>query len=242
LGSPEHRGLAREAVRESLVLLKNEGGLLPLRPDSRLMIVGAKSDDIGAQCGGWSLTWQGTGNSNARFPAGQSILAGIRAAVERDGGSVTYSADGEYAGHPDAAIVVVGEAPYAETKGDLSSTDFGLAHGDDLALLRKLKAAGLPVVTVFLSGRPLWTDPLLDLSTAFVAAWLPGTEGGGIADLILRPSHGSPTYDFRGRLGFSWPSSPDQVVNLGDVDASAPRFPYGFGLTYGDASHEGAAP
>lgn len=235
LGAAEHRALARRAVRESLVLLKNEGGLLPLSPAKRILVAGAKADDIGAQSGGWSLTWQGTGNSNARFPHAQSILAGIREATAGHGGVVTFSPDGAAVEPADVAIVVIGETPYAETKGDIRTTAFDQLHGEDLALVRKLHAAGLPVVTVFLSGRPLWVDPILDASAAFVAAWLPGSEGGGVADLLIAGADGRAAHDFRGRLAFSWPSRPDQVVNIGDGSPTAPRFPFGFGLTYAAA-------
>ncbi len=232
LGSPKHRALARQAVRESLVLLKNESGVLPLPPAKHVLVVGTKADDIGAQSGGWSLTWQGTGNTNARFPHAESILAGIRAAVTAQGGEVTFSPDGEEIGAADVAIVVIGEGPYAETKGDIATTNYDKLHGQDVALVQKLGGAGIPVVTVFLSGRPLWVDPILDASTAFVAAWLPGSEGGGVADMLFATPDGRPAHEFRGMLSFSWPSEPDQVVNVGDRGTTAPRFPFGFGLTY----------
>lgn len=238
LGAPEHRAVARQAVRESLVLLKNEGSVLPLKPSRRILVAGDAADDIGRQSGGWTLSWQGGGNINADFPNGQSIYAGIAEAVEAGGGTVHLSPKGEFQDapgeKPDAAIVVIGERPYAETKGDLATTSWSAMHPEDLALLQRLKAAGIPLITVFLSGRPLWVDPELDASDAFVAAWLPGSEGGGIADLLFEKPDGSRPYDFRGKLSFSWPRVADQVVNVGDVPYE-PRFPVGYGLTLGGA-------
>ena len=232
LGAPEHRAVARRTVRESLVLLKNDGGLLPLRRNARILVAGAAADDIGRQCGGWTITWQGTGTTNADFPGATSIWQGIRAAVESAGGTATLAADGRFDTRPDAAIVVFGESPYAEYEGDLATLACGNAHPRDLEILRALRAAGVPVVSVFLTGRPLWTDPELDASDAFVVAWQPGSEGGGVADVLFRAADGSIANDFRGALPYSWPADPAGApVNRGDP-GYAPRFPFGYGLTY----------
>jgi len=244
LGSPAHRALAREAVRKSLVLLKNDG-VLPIRPGARVLVAGTGADSIGQASGGWTVTWQGTDTTNADFPGGTSIWAGLRDAVTEAGGVAELSADGAYAQKPDVAVVVFGETPYAEFQGDIETLDFG--PEEPLALLRRLKAAGIPTVSVFLSGRPLWVNPEINASDAFVAAWLPGTEGGGVADVLVGGSNARATFDFTGRLSFSWPRSSDQeVLNFGD-DNYAPQFAYGYGLSYakpetvGPLSEDGAA-
>lgn len=241
LGAPEHRGLARQAARESLVLLKNDGGLLPLAPKSRVLVAGEAADDIGRQCGGWTLSWQGVTGDNASFPHGESIYAGIAEAVSAGGGTATLSPDGSFSERPDVAIVVFGEMPYAEMKGDLPTTSWSAAHPADLALVEKLSGQGIPVVSVFLSGRPLWTTPEINASRAFIAAWLPGTEGGAVADLLFRSRDGAVAYDFRGRLSFSWPRRPNQVVNVGDAPYE-PLFPFGYGLDYARRTDIGRLP
>lgn len=232
LGSAQHRQVARQAVRESLVLLKNNGGLLPLRPRSRVLVAGDGANDIGKQCGGWTLSWQGTENTNQDFPGATSIWEGIRATVEAAQGQATLSVDGTFDEKPDVAIVVFGENPYAEWEGDLRHLIY--ESDKDRDILRRLKAAGIPVVSVFLSGRPLWVNPFLNDSDALVAAWLPGTEGHGIADVLFAAPDGSVRYDFRGKLSFSWPKFATQtVLNHGDAGYD-PLFPLGFGLTYRD--------
>ena len=232
LGSPEHRAVARAAVRQSLVLLKNEGGVLPIRGDASVLVTGPQADDIGFASGGWTINWQGEGNANEDFPGGQSILAGIREAVAEGGGEVIYSPDGEIRSRPDVAIVVFGEQPYAEFQGDLHHLDFAPEGG--LRVLRSLREQGVPTVAVFLSGRPLWMNPEINASDAFVAAWLPGVEGGGVADVLIGDAEGAPRHDFRGRLTFSWPSRPDQTpLNLGD-EVYEPLFAYGYGGRYAD--------
>ena len=229
LGSPEHRALAREAVRKSLVLLKNNGSVLPIRAGARVLVAGA-ADDIGRASGGWTLTWQGTGNSNSDFPNGQSIWSGLREAVEAGGGTATLSPDGAFDGKPDVAIVVFGETPYAEFQGDVDHLDF--TPTEPLETLRRLKAAGIPTVSVFLSGRPMWTNPEINQSDAFVAAWLPGAEGGGVADVLIGDREGRPRRDFTGRLSFSWPKDATGTpLNRGEPGYD-PQFAYGYGLTY----------
>lgn len=229
LGSPEHRALAREAVRKSLVLLKNEGSVLPIRSGARVLVAG-HADDIGQASGGWTLTWQGTGNTNADFPNGQSIWGGIREAVAAGGGQATLSADGSFTQKPDVAIVVFGETPYAEFQGDVDTLDF--VPTGPLETLKRLKAAGIPTVSVFLSGRPMWTNPEINQSDAFVAAWLPGTEGGGIADVLIGDAAGKPRNDFTGNLSFSWPkTAKGEPLNVGQPGYD-PQFAYGYGLTY----------
>ncbi|WP_374275193.1 exo 1,3/1,4-beta-D-glucan glucohydrolase [Brevundimonas sp.] len=230
LGSDEHRALAREAVRKSLVLLKNNGGVLPIRAGARVLVAGAAADDIGQASGGWTLTWQGTGNSNDDFPNGQSIWAGIEQAVTTAGGAATYDAGGQFSERPDVAIVVFGETPYAEFQGDVETLDF--LPEQPLETLRRLKAAGVPTVSVFLSGRPMWTNPEINQSDAFVAAWLPGAEGGGVADVLIGDAEGAPRHDFTGKLSFSWPKdAAGAPLNRGQ-DGYDPQFAYGYGLSY----------
>ena len=235
IGHDDHRAIAREAVRKSLVLLKNEASLLPLSPTQNILLAGDAAHNIGKQSGGWTITWQGTNTTNDEFPGGTSIYQGIKRQVEAAGGSVTLSENGEFTDKPDVAIVVFGEEPYAEGVGDRDTLIYQPDSKRDLALLKSLKAQGIPVVAVFISGRPMWVNPELNQSDAFVAAWLPGTEGAGIADVILRDANNQVQYDFTGRLSFSWPSHPTHIVNLGDDDY-APLLPYGFGLSYGDVN------
>jgi beta-glucosidase len=241
IGAPEHRAVARQAVRESLVLLKNKNGVLPLTPRSKVLVAGSGANNLGKQTGGWSITWQGTENTNADFPGSTSVLAGIRAAVDKAGGSVEYNVKGEFSNKPDVAIVVFGEEPYAEYAGNVKTLDYVSPNDVDLQLLKKLRAAGIPVVSVFFSGRPMWINPELNVSDAFVAAWLPGTEGGGVADVIFKKANGKVNHDFTGKLSFSWPKRVDQP-NLNRNDAGYdPLFPYGFGLTYRDQDRLGDA-
>ncbi|WP_235565891.1 MULTISPECIES: exo 1,3/1,4-beta-D-glucan glucohydrolase [unclassified Lysobacter] len=232
LGAPEHRAVARQAVRESLVLLKNQRGVLPLDPKQKLLIAGDGADSMAKQSGGWTLTWQGTGTTRADFPNAETIWEGLKSAVESAGGSAELALDGQYRSKPDAAIVVIGENPYAEFQGDLPTLLYKPGDDSDLQLIRKLKADGIPVVTVFLSGRPLWVNREINASDAFVAAWLPGSEGGGIADVLLRRPDGGVHYDFKGKLSFSWPRRADQYANNVGQKDYRPQFAYGYGLTY----------
>ncbi|WP_448556777.1 glycoside hydrolase family 3 protein [Thalassotalea montiporae] len=232
IGAAEHRAVARQAVRESLVLLKNNENLLPLSPTANVLVAGDGADNIGKQSGGWTITWQGTGNNNKDFPGGSSTYDGIAEQVAKAGGKATLSTDGSFSEKPDVAIVVFGEDPYAEGHGDRDNLAFQRGDKRDLALLKSLKAQSIPVVSVFISGRPMWVNPELNASDAFVAAWLPGSEGNGVADVLFTDGQGKVQHDFVGKLSFSWPASPTQaVVNRGDKDY-APLLPYGFGLTY----------
>jgi len=234
LGSPEHRTVARQAVRESLVLFKNNGGLLPLDRSQKVLVAGDGAHNIGKQCGGWTLTWQGTGTANEDFPDGSSIWNGIKKVVEGAGGAAILSEDGSFRSKPDVAVVVFGEDPYAEFQGDRETLDYGFSRPDDLKLLARLQKAGVPIVSIFLSGRPMWVNPELNASDAFVAAWLPGSEGDGVAEVIFKSADGTIHYDFKGVLAHSWPKTAvQQALNIGDDDYD-PLFAYGFGLTYAD--------
>ncbi|WP_240046091.1 glycoside hydrolase family 3 protein [Rhodanobacter glycinis] len=239
-GSLQSRELARRAVRESLVLLKNNRDVLPLKPGSKILVVGKNADSLPNQAGGWSSTWQGTGNSNADFPNGDTILAGLRHA---DGAAnVTYSetAQGVDLKSFDAIVAVIGETPYAETMGDIMPSAT-LRHSDrypeDLAVLQTVAKGNKPVVVVFMAGRPLYVNNLLNLSDAFVAAWLPGTEGAGVADVLFAGHSGEGPYNFSGTLAMPWPGVP--CPDAGGSSAKATRwlFAPGYGLRY-PSKHE----
>ena len=231
LGAPAHREVARQAVRESLVLLKNRGHLLPLRPGANVLVAG-DADNISRQAGGWTITWQGTNLANSDFPGATSIYSGIRETVAAAGGTATLSPDGRYSARPDVAIVVFGEEPYAEFVGDRRTLEFSPGDKSHVELMRRLRADNIPVVAVFLSGRPMWVNPELNAADAFVAAFLPGSEGGGVADVLFANADGSVRHDFRGRLSYSWPRRADQTpLNRGDANYD-PLFAYGYGLSY----------
>lgn len=233
IGNEKHRSIAQQAVRESLVLLKNNNQLLPLSPKQNILLAGDAAHNIGKQSGGWTITWQGTNNENSDFPGGSSIYDGFAAQVKAAGGQVQLSVDGSYQRKPDVAVVVYGEEPYAEGHGDRENLVYQRGSKTDLALLRKLKSQGIPVVSVFISGRAMWINPEINASDAFVAAWLPGSEGKAIADVLLTDSFDKVQHDFIGKLSFSWPKSPEQNANRFDDDYQ-PLLPYGFGLKYGE--------
>ncbi len=233
LASPAHRALARRAVRESLVLLKNNGNLLPLKPGQRVLVAGDGADAIAMQSGGWTISWQGGGDlSNADFPNAESIYHGIAETVKAAGGTAQLSPDGRFTTKPDVAIVVFGEKPYAEFMGDLDTLEY---HDDfkSYKTMQSLRTAGVPVVAVFLSGRPMWVNPELNMADAFVAAFLPGSEGGGVADMLFRGRDGGVAHEFRGKLSFSWPNGP-MPPRIGLSGDSGTLFPFGYGLTSGD--------
>jgi beta-glucosidase len=220
-GSAEHRAVARECVRQSLVLLKNERRALPLRKTAaRIHVAGRCADDIGNQCGGWTIDWQG--KSGAVTTGGTTILQAVRNTVSRRT-KVTFSKDGSGARGADVGVVVVGETPYAEGVGDRDNLSL---DAEDAAAIDRMKEAGIPVVVVLISGRPLIVNDALAKADAFVAAWLPGSEGQGVADVLFG--------DYRptGKLSFTWPRTNAQIpINVGDRGYD-PLFPYGFGLTF----------
>jgi beta-glucosidase len=236
LGSAAHRALAREAVRKSLVLLKNDHKTLPLSPRAKILVAGDAADSIAAQTGGWTIDWQGDHNVNSDFPGATSIFAGIQAAAAAAGGSAVLSKDGTFSDKPDVAVVVFGEGPYAEFEGDRETLEFSPGDQHDLELLRRLRAKGVPTVAVFLSGRPMWVNPQINASDAFVAAWLPGSEGEGIAD-VLFGSAGAEHYDFTGRLAFSWPQTAMPVSFDAADNVSGALFARGWGLGYGSTGN-----
>lgn len=235
VGSAAHRAIARRAVRESMVLLKNNGGVLPLDPRKRILVAGDGADSISRQSGGWTLNWQGTGLKNEDFPGAQSIGAGIAAQVSAAGGQAEIASDGRYAHKPDAAVVVFGEDPYAEFQGDLPNLLYRPGDSHDLELIQRLHGDGIPVVAVFLTGRPLWVNREINAADAFVVAWLPGSEGGGVADVLLRTRDGGVAHDFHGKLAYTWPRT--AVPGQG-----TPQFPLGYGLSYANRTALPALP
>ena len=224
VGAPEHLALAREAVAKSLVLLKNNDAALPIRAGSRVLIAGPGADDMAMQAGGWTISWQGGDTTAADFPNGQTIGRAIADAVRAGGGQATVSATGDFAAKPDVAVVVVGERPYAEFEGDMPHLAYAMNAADE-ALIARLKAQGVRVVVVFLSGRPMFTGKLINQADAFVAAWLPGTQGRGVADVLVAGRNGKAARDFTGRLPFAWPADARSPL----ID---PLFAAGYGLSY----------
>ncbi|MDX9924207.1 MAG: glycoside hydrolase family 3 N-terminal domain-containing protein [Ignavibacteriaceae bacterium] len=220
IGSKEHREVARQAVRESLVLLKNDAKVLPLsKENKKILVIGSAADDIGMQCGGWTVTWQG---NTGKVQPGTTILQAIKSSVSSSS-KVTFSAEGNGAENADVIIAVIGETPYAEMKGDKNDLSISTK---DANLISKVSASGKPIVTVLLSGRPMIIDKVLPKSNSFIAAWLPGTEGEGVADILFGD------YSPKGKLSHSWPRTNNQIpINVGDANYD-PLFAYGFGLTY----------
>ncbi|WNV88574.1 exo 1,3/1,4-beta-D-glucan glucohydrolase [Umezawaea sp. Da 62-37] len=231
----DSKKLAREAVRESQVLLKNNNKVLPLSPKSKVLVVGKSADSLQNQTGGWSLTWQGTGNTNADFPNGTSVLGGLKEALGAANVTFSENADGVDPAAFDAVIAVIGETPYAEGTGDLRRTlEAAKIYPNDLAVLDKVAGKGKPVVTVYVSGRPLHVNKELNRSDAFVAAWLPGTEGGGVADLLVKGRHTGDGYT--GKLSYSWPKSACQTPLNAGTEGYDPLFKLGYGLRNGQRS------
>lgn len=219
IGSTAHREVARQCVRESLVLLKNSHHTLPLSRDIKhLAVVGKAADDLGIQCGGWTISWQG--GTGTVTHGGTTLLAAIHQTVA-PGSEITFSPDGENLAGADAAVVVVGETPYAEMNGDRTNLNLSTSDAD---LIEKAKASGLPVITLIYSGRPLVLGSSLDESDAVVAAWLPGTEGEGVADVLFGESKP------KGKLPRPWPRDNSQLC-AHDLPGQ-PLFREGFGLTY----------
>ena len=234
IGAKAHRDVAREAVRKSLVLLKNSDNILPLRGSQHVLIAGDGADNIGKQNGGWTITWQGTENKNSDFPGASSIYDGLHQAITNNGGSTELNAEGQWTKKPDLAVVVFGEEPYAEGQGDIHLLTYRDGQTKDLELIQSLKKQGIPVVSVFLTGRPLWMNAEINSSDAFVVAWLPGSEGSGIADVLVADADNKIRYDFTGRLSYDWPN---KEVNTLDANLAVDNLllNLGQGLSYGEA-------
>ena len=227
LSSSGVRALAREAVRESLVLLKNDRNVLPLKRGGRILVVGKGADSLPMQTGGWSLTWQGDQTTTADYPNATTLLAAMR--KELGNGAVDYSPDGNGVDprRYRAIVMVAAETPYAEGRGDISfpaPMRHTSRYPEDLEALKRVSGKGVPVVTFLYSGRPVAANDLINRSDAFIAAWLPGTEGPGLTDMLLAPAAGQRSFDFKGRLSFDWPAG-DCLPKRGGI-----QFHRGYGL------------
>ncbi len=223
IGSPKHREVARECVRESLVVLKNDHQSLPLSKQIRhLVVVGKAADDLGIQCGGWTISWQGS--TGAVTHGGTTLLSAIRQSVSSQT-EVTFSPDGSRLQGADAIVAVVGELPYAEMKGDRTNLNLS---ADDQNLISRAKSANVPLVTLLYSGRPLVLGNALAQSDAFIAAWLPGTEGEGVTDVLFGD------YKSTGKLPRPWPRDNSELSSAAFANGvGEPLFPSGFGLNCG---------
>ena len=224
------------------MLLKNNGGLLPLAANKHVLVTGDGADNISKQSGGWTITWQGTGLTNADFP-GAHLGLGRREGGHQGRWRQRRAVDRRsYKKKPDYAIVVFGENPYAEFQGDLKVLTLPGSMTQHLDIMKKLQDEKIPVVAILMSGRPLWQNRELNLANAYVAAWLPGTEGGGISDVLFRKKDGAVNYDFTGKLSYSWPrDATGTPLNVGK-EPYDPLFAFGFGLTYAAPAELAALP
>ncbi len=229
IGSTEHREVARACVRESLILLKKKDGVLPISKNlTRIHVAGKHADNLGYQCGGWTITWQG---GSGAITIGTTILEAIRKAAQ--GANVTFTVDGTQADGADVGIAIIGETPYAEGRGDRA--DLSLTE-EDIRTVRNLKNAGLKVVVIVISGRPLILTPILHYCDAIFAAWLPGTEGLGVTDVLFGD------HPPKGKLSHSWPRNMEQIpINYGDLNYN-PLFPYNHGISSFANSAPGSPP
>ncbi|MDB1126123.1 glycoside hydrolase family 3 protein [Vibrio algarum] len=258
VGANEHREVAREAVRKSLVLLKNNGAILPLKRDQKVLLTGSAADDLQKQAGGWNLTWQGDENTLDDFPGATTVKMALEQELGANNVVFDPTLSTDYS-KGDTAIVVFGEDPYAEMMGDIKAwqtLEFAAlkrSYKSDLEKIRTLHKAGVKVISIFFSGRPLYVNEEISKSEAFVAAFLPGSEGKGITDVLLANELGEKQFDFVGKLSFSWPNKkrstrvhrkpahiPNYEVPTYEQDPSgehAPLFEYGYGLSYEHQSY-----
>ena len=235
LGHPKHIDLARQAVRESLVLLKNNSQVLPLNPKRHVGIIGSAAKKISSQTGGWTITWQGRENKNSDFIDTKTIYEIIGEAVNSSGGTIEFSEDGEFDQTPDYVIGVFGEEPYAEMLGDLQDLSFIPTDPNYIFQLKNIASQNIKTVSIFLSGRPLEVNQYINASDSFIAAWLPGTSVEGIADVIFSKD-GEQQFDFVGKLSYSWPKTKSQSELNHQDKTYDPLFPFGFGLDYSTKS------
>ncbi len=233
VGSAAHRAVARKAVAASVVVLKNDNSALPLSKSDPIALGGKTADNIGNQCGGWTVTWQGA--SGAVTTGGTTIRAALESVLTTS--KVNYALDGSSTGNNSmVGVAVIGETPYSEGCGDIPSPQGGSScvnrptslevDSADVAVVQKMKNAGLKTVVVLVTGRPLMLDQILPIADAIVVAWLPGTEGAGVTDILFGDVH--PT----GKLPRTWPANQSQIpINYGDATYD-PQYPYAYGLTY----------
>jgi beta-glucosidase len=230
VGLQHNRDISRQAVRESLVLLKNNKKVLPIKKGKRVLVIGPDADSLRTQTGGWTLDWQGTNNQNKDFPNSITFLDALKEEIGAENVTHVQFLNNVNAEDYDLAIVAYGEQPYAEGVGDRSNLNFSSKR--HIAFLELLAENKIPTVSLFFTGRPLWVTKEINLSDAFVVAWLPGTESRGMTDVMVNSD--KINYDFTGKLPFSWPKNTYQA-NLNYYDATSdPLFAYGYGLTYED--------
>ena len=234
IGDDNHRSIARQAVRESIVLLKNNNNTLPIKTGKHILVIGDSANRITKHMGGWTITWQGRENKNNEFPNSQSIYEVIKFKAEHNGGSAEFSNTSDYEKKPDLVIFVYGEDPYAEGDGDRKNIFYENQDKRFLKYMKDIKEQKIPSVSLFISGRPLIVNEEINLSDSFVQLWLPGTAIEGITDVIFTNKNNEINYDFKGKLSYSWPKFSYQTkLNYGDKQYD-PLFPFGFGLTYAD--------
>jgi|TARA_B110000444_G_scaffold30128_1_gene25287 beta-glucosidase len=237
IGSEQHREVARQAVRESMVLLKNNSNTLPIKSNKHILVIGNAARQIKYQMGGWTISWQGRDNLNTDFPDTLSIFESLKLRAEAIGSTIEYSDDSSYITKPDLVIFVYGEDPYAEGDGDRKSLFYINPNKRYLSYMKDIKNENIPSVSFFLSGRPLIINQELNLSDAFVQLWLPGTAVEGVSDIIFTDSNDLINFDFKGKLSFSWPKLSSQVrLNFGDK-LYDPLFEFGYGLNYRDNTY-----
>ena len=230
VGLQKNRDIARRAVRESLVLIKNNNATLPIKNKQKILVIGDSADSLKIQTGGWTLDWQGANNTNSDFPGSITFLQALK---EYENLEITHKnslSNLDLNKNYDLVIVAYGEEPYAEGIGDRKNLFY--RDSKTLNTLKRLKRNGNKVISIFFTGRPLWTNEFINLSDAFVVAWLPGTESRGMTDVLVANEDGSVNYDFQGKLPFSWPSDPNQSTIAFYDPASDAEFDYGYGLTY----------
>ena len=237
IGDNKHRAIARQAVRESIVLLKNNNNTLPIKSGKHILVIGDSANKITKHMGGWTITWQGRENQNSEFPSSKSIYEAIKLKAENNGGSAEFSNSSDYEKKPDVVIFVYGEDPYAEGDGDRKHIFYENQDKRFLKYMREIADKKIPSVSLFISGRPLIVNEEINLSESFVQLWLPGTAIEGITDVIFTNKNNEINYDFKGKLSYSWPKFSYQTkLNYGDEEYD-PLFPYGFGLTYADENY-----
>ena len=237
IGDNKHRAIARQAVRESIVLLKNNNNTLPIKSGKHILVIGDSANKITKHMGGWTITWQGRENQNSEFPNSKSIFEAIKLKAENNGGSAEFSNSSDYEKKPDVVIFVYGEDPYAEGDGDRKHIFYENQDKRFLKYMREIADKKIPSVSLFISGRPLIVNEEINLSDSFVQLWLPGTAIEGITDVIFTNKNNEINYDFKGKLSYSWPKFSYQTkLNYGDEEYD-PLFPYGFGLTYADENY-----
>ena len=237
IGDGAHREIARQAVRESIVLLKNNNNTLPIKNGKHILVIGDSANRITKHMGGWTITWQGRENNNNEFPDSKSIFEAIKDKAVENGSTIEFSNTSDYVKKPDIVIFVYGEDPYAEGDGDRKHIFFENQDNRFVEYMKDIQDKNIPSVSLFISGRPLIVNKEINLSESFVQLWLPGTAIEGVTDVIFTNEKNEINYDFKGKLSYSWPKYSYQTkLNFGD-EKYDPLFPYGYGLTYKDNSY-----